>query len=475
MDLRESLYLYKETRVNLEPPSPAAVVNLRLPSSDGGRRVVTAKTNGSSTGSDNFAEEERAYRVKNLATSSSIFHRKYHGSPRSFLWRILDRGNILSIRAVDLCKDENAPDANLILHIHFPKPVRPSCVAFADPAQHDALCLFALDESFSLHHLVVRPDVFRKRAATDQGLAEASRPYLSPVFGFKVPHRLVAVSADEFVVTLQDGGIVAFRRDGHESPEWKESSHSPVSFVQGLRSILPFQGGPTVKHGGTTMEITAAASAVVTSMDLDDTAYLFTVCLDHRMRIWSLSRGEIAATGDILGLQRDAHDVGKWTVDPSQANLVRTAGLEEGTCLCITYSPVGAGAFKFWKVTALPGEKVGVEPYFEPDQPPLTPPTPSSSEVWTLADFGVSYSVHGGLIGLWILWKNNLVYRVTKLECSRDNIDRPGRATGSACSLTTRPRRPSHLGRGTRPIRPSGGSNSCSSPADSPRRRSRRH
>jgi len=215
MDLRESLYLYKETRVNLEPPSPSSIVNVRLPASNGGRRVITAKSKGN--GSDNFAEEERAYRVKNLATSSSIFHRKHHDSPRSFLWRVLERGEVLSIRAVDLCRHEKAPEANLILHIHFPKPIRPSCVAFADPEGHDALCIFALDESFHLNYLLLRPDVFRKRSATEQGLGEAFKPYLSPVFSFKVPHRLVAVGSDEFVVTLQDGGIVSFRRDkSHE-------------------------------------------------------------------------------------------------------------------------------------------------------------------------------------------------------------------------------------------------------------------
>ncbi len=168
------------------------------------------------------------------------------------------------------------------------------------------------------------------------------------------------------------------------------------------------------------MEITAAASAVATSIDLDDTAFLFTVCLDHRLRIWNLAKGEIAASGDILGRQRDAQDVGKWTIDPSQANLVRVVGLSQGVCLCVTFSPVGAGEFKFWKVTALPDGKINIEPYLEARQP-LTPPTPSS-DVWTLADFGVSHAGHKG-ISLWILWKNNLVYRVMTLGCAPENID----------------------------------------------------
>jgi len=170
------------------------------------------------------------------------------------------------------------------------------------------------------------------------------------------------------------------------------------------------------------MEITAAASAAVTSADFDDKPYLFTVCLDHRMRIWNLERGEISATGDILGLDRDPQEVGKWTIDPSQGNLVRILPLEEGVCLCVTFSPVGAGTFMFWRVAARGDGKVDVAPYFD-SEGPLTPPSPSSSDVWTLADFGLSHTGRRA-ISIWVLWKNNLIYRVTKLECSHEDIDR---------------------------------------------------
>jgi nuclear pore complex protein Nup160 len=417
MDLREPWYLYKETRVSLEPSSPATIVTIKLPTTGSQRRgFITSKSNG-----DSFAEEERAYRVKNLATTSSIYHRKHHSSPRSFLWRVLERGDVLSIRAVDVCKEEKAPDANLILQIHFPRPLRPNCIAFADPENHDALCVFALDEASNLNYLALRPDVFRKRSATEQGLGEAFRPYLSSSFSFKTPHRLIALNADEFVVTLIDGGIIAFRREKHnDTLTWKESLHNPVSFVQGLRSFLPFQGSQTVKYAGTNMEITAAASAAITTLDMNDTPYLLTVCLDHRMRIWNLTNGMIVAANDILGLQRDAHEIGKWTIDPSQGNLVRILRLEQGSCLCVTFSPVGAGAFRFWKVSAQ-GGNVAVEPYFEP-QHALIPPPPST-DVWILADFGISRTERND-ISLWILWKNNFVYRVTKLDCRADTIDR---------------------------------------------------
>ncbi|EFX03513.1 hypothetical protein CMQ_441 [Grosmannia clavigera kw1407] len=437
MGSRELFYNYKETRVSLEP-TPATVVNATVPAVSGGRRISGRTGHGGGSGSgrggilggsssnssfagDNYTEEERAYRAKSLATESSIFHRKHHDSPRSFLWRVLERGHVLSIRAIDIGKpDAGALDAPLTLYLHFPKPIRPGCVALADPPQHDALTVFVLDESFHLHHLQLRPDVFRKRSFSEADLGEAWRPYLSATFNFKQPRRLVAVSANEFVVALNDGGLISFRRDhARESSSWNESFHSPVGLMQGLRSILPFQGGPTIKYEGSSLEITAAASAVVTCMGLDVT-FMFSVCLDHRLRVWNVGRGEVCYTGDVLGLRRDPHETGRWTVDPSQTNLIRVVDVGKGLCICVTYSPVGAGAFKIWRAKATDDGKVTMEP-FAGAESPLVPPTPTSSDVWTLADFVVSQPDQSSM-SLWVLWKNNLIYRAMKLECLSENL-----------------------------------------------------
>ncbi|CAK7214419.1 hypothetical protein SCUCBS95973_002140 [Sporothrix curviconia] len=520
MSSRELFYAYKETRVSLEPASPATVVHAQVPAANGGsgRRLTGRLVGGSgastssitrsighsnlssssvtslagSGDSNTFTEEERFFRAKNLASESGIFHRRHHDAPRSFLWRVLEGGHVLSIRAVDVAKhQQDGPglsalaaassasqaslDAPLTLYLHFSKPVRPGCIALADPPQHDALVVFVLDESFYLHHLQLRPDVFRKRAfANEADLGEAWQPYLSATFNFKQPRRLVAVSANELVAALHDGGLIIFRRDprhhdhdaasspsSSSSPSslsWKESFHSPVGLIQGLRSILPFQGGPTVKYEGTNLEITAAASAVTSTLVLgSDTAaargggsasFFFSICLDHRLRVWNVERGEICYTGDILGLAREPHELGKWTIDPSQTNLLRVVNLanQPGTAIVVTYSPVGAGAFKFWTATTSAaldsngnpvsvgsgagGARVEVLPLDSAPEP-LLPPTPSAADVWTLADFAVSHTAPRKL-SLWMLWKNNLIYRVMTMEADIDSVasDWQGNWTG---------------------------------------------
>lgn len=217
MDAREPLYLHRETRLNLEPSSSASIVRVCLPSVASHRRSSLRKTNGS----DHFAEEERAYRSTNLSTSSSIFYRKHHTSPRCFLWRVLEDDSVLSIRVVDVCRQQKSPDANIVLNLRFPAAIRPSCIAFSDPEEHDALSVFVIDQSNLLYTLTLRPDAFCKRSALEGGLGEACKIHLSSAFSFKHPHRLVAVTSDQLLVTLHDGGIIKLDRNKtYEGESW---------------------------------------------------------------------------------------------------------------------------------------------------------------------------------------------------------------------------------------------------------------
>lgn len=422
---------FKETRVNLEPASPASVVHIRLPSPSNSksrdRRLKAAKK---------YGEEESTYRSKNLATAASIYHRKHHDSPRTFLWRVLEDDYVLSIRAADVCKKANADDANLILHLRFPNPVRTSCIALADPAEHDALNLFVLDHTNYLYTITLRPDHFRKRSATENGLGDACKPHLAGSFSFKHPHRLIAVSAYHVIVTFHDGGIIRFDRNkSHDgTPQsfdqprtqsdkipttgsgqlWRETNFSAQGWAQGLRNLVPFpfQGGQTVKHGKANMELTAATAVASDSLGVEDANFLFTICLDHRLRIWNVRSGAILYTGDMLGVERPPQELGKWIIDPTRNNLVRIVGQVEGRRTLVTYSPV-ANEFKFWKVEANDDSTIFVHDMFP--EHTMTPPAPSSGDVWTMADFGVAQPT-GSAIHLWVLWKNNLTYRAQKVE-----------------------------------------------------------
>lgn len=74
---------------------------------------------------------------------------------------------------------------------------------------------------------------------------------------------------------------------------WKESFFNVQGWAQNLRSLLPFQGKHTIKHGKINMEYSSATSIQVTSLGLDDGLFAITICLDHRMRIWNIDDGQI--------------------------------------------------------------------------------------------------------------------------------------------------------------------------------------
>jgi len=213
---RDARYLFKETRLNLEPSSTAAVVNIKVatPTAQQSRTTSRRLANGDA----HATEEELSFRHRNLATASSIFHRRWHDSPRSFLWRLLEEDTVLSVRVVDAGKPEKAADAPLILNLRFTVPLRPACLALADSPEHDALYVFAMDQDNYLHSLTLRPDAFRKRSAVDSAGPDLCRSYSpSQINNFKHPHRLVAADADHVVVTLHDGGIIRMDRNkGHD-------------------------------------------------------------------------------------------------------------------------------------------------------------------------------------------------------------------------------------------------------------------
>lgn len=221
----ETQYLFKETRLTLEPPSSSSVVTVRVPSSSSSRSFGR-KQNG-----DTSVEDETTFRHRNLATASSIYHRKHHDSPRSFLWRILEDGTLLSIRSVDVCNKDANSEAPKILHFRFTTPIQPGCVTLADAEEHDSLSVFVLDQSYQLFTFTLRPDLFRKRTAVDASLPDIGKSFAPTGLGFKHPHRLVAVSTKTLLLTVNDGGII--RLDKNRTDQGLSDTSQTLVFSPG--------------------------------------------------------------------------------------------------------------------------------------------------------------------------------------------------------------------------------------------------
>jgi nuclear pore complex protein Nup160 len=213
METANPFYAYKETRLDLDPTTQGSIIAIRLPAHGSTSHSSRASQKRPHIAEPSIAQDERTFRERHLATAASIYYRIHHKSPRSFLWRILEDGKVLSIRAVDVSKQANTADASLTLHLRFPEAVMPGCIAFSDSKEHDVLSVFVLTESKLLYTLSLRPDYFRRPASTEDNVADWCKSYSSSVFSFKQPHRMVTLSADELFVALQDGSLLKLERN----------------------------------------------------------------------------------------------------------------------------------------------------------------------------------------------------------------------------------------------------------------------
>lgn len=183
---------------------------------------------------------------------------------------------------------------------------------------------------------------------------------------------------------------------------------------QTIRSLIPYTGSNAIRYENQTVELSTATSIASPAVNLDNMDYVFTVSVDHQLRIWNLASGKIDYIGDILNQKLDPSEQAKKVIDPSQSQLVRVLSTNDESALCVTYSPLGAGEFKFWGVRPSGDAPLKVIDHFPHIK--LVPQAPSS-EIWTLADFSVVRDeADPDIMSLLALWKNNVTYRLLRLD-----------------------------------------------------------
>ncbi|KZF22285.1 hypothetical protein L228DRAFT_230660 [Xylona heveae TC161] len=418
MAKQEPFYLYKETRLNLEPASLKSIAAIRLPAHGVSNQAARGSTRRAPV-SLTPIEDENAFSRRVLASSASAYWRKDSQShPRGYLWRVLDESKTLEIQTADLTRSEKTKHiANGVLRLSFPNAIRPGCVAMADLEGHELVSLFALTTSNDLYTLTLRPEFFRHSSAVlDSNVGDWCKTFLPSSFSFRYPHRLVAKSPHELLVSLHDGGLLTFvRRPGDDGSSWRETFFTEGGWGSSLRSLIPWKGHNTVRFGNVDLEQTTA-----TSMSFSpDKTRVFTICLNHTLKLWNLSTGEVEAVKDLLNEERQPQDIPKYLIDPAHTQLLQVfnaEGAREGDLYYVmTYSPYEPGHFKFWAIRETDEDHLAVEDLFPGAT--FTPPEPYSdqSEIWSLSYFRLKSTGTKKGLELWIVWSNNLTYRVQRL------------------------------------------------------------
>ncbi|KAF2855970.1 hypothetical protein T440DRAFT_94300 [Plenodomus tracheiphilus IPT5] len=381
--------LYREARLNVEPAFPNSTIAFTLPSSalstfgahpTAKRTVVT----------EQYADQdEDAFTRRHLATSGSMVFRQHHQYPRGFLWRVLDNRKMLEIQAIDLAHDSSDKiEANLTLLLQFPSPLRPFCIAFAEPTDRDALTVFAITTANELYTITLHRDFFINPAASELDIEHWCKRSEPALFSGRIPFRLVAVNIEELLTTLDDGAICRLCWD-RTNTSWDGSRYQQSNWS--VRGLLSWKAQPTVRFENADLAISAAAAIALSP----DKQHIFSVCLDHTLRAWNVASGQPGAHIDILGVEDRAleSNTHSYVISPTQSQLMtvhEVAGdvINGAAYHVVTYSPK-QHQFKFWGVRDADDLQAGL--YDAAAGAELIPPIDElmDTTVWTLEEFHV--------------------------------------------------------------------------------------
>ncbi|KAF2274521.1 uncharacterized protein EI97DRAFT_468704 [Westerdykella ornata] len=413
--------LYREARLNVEPTYPGSTIAFTLPYGVVGTFDTAVEPKRTVLPEDHTDKDEDGFAKRNLACDGSIFFRRHHEYPRSFLWRLLNNRKILEVQSVDLDHDVNHDvEANLTLLLHFPTPVRPFCLAIAEPEEHDALTVFAITTRNDLYTITLHRDFFSRPAASELEIAEWCKRSAPSLFSNRIPYRLVATSSTELLVTLDDGGIVRLVKRSCGDGSWEESLYKETSWS--VKNLLKWKGEQTVRFDNGDLDLSAAAA-----VDLSpDRNHILSVCLNHRLRAWNVASGKPGISTDLLGEPDHPNEKGaSYIIDPSQSTHMAVlnvpGGVDGALYHVVTYSSK-QHQFKFWGVRDADTPDQGifdVKPEVE-----LIPPVDElmDTTAWTLSEFVINPGPSGWRgTELWIRVRSGPSTRVFALKFNLNN------------------------------------------------------
>lgn len=383
--------LYKEARLNIEPAFPGSTIAITLPAKD--TSTFGSRTNAKRTviNEQSRFQDEDAFAKRHLASDGSMFFRRHHDYPRSFLWRMLDSRKTLEIQSVDLDQDSNHKlEANLTILLHFAAPIRPFCIAFAEPEDRDALTVFAITSANELYTITLHRDFFIKTAASEQEIGDWCKRSVLTQFMLRIPYRLVASSNNELLVSLDNGGILHLTRNNKDDTAWIETLYHETSWTGSVRGLLTWKREQKVHFDDTDLDVSTAAAVALSP----DRKHILSACLNHKLRAWNITSGKPGVQTDLLGQPDRANDKATpYFIGPSQSTLMTVVnipgGVDGANYHLVTYSPK-QHQFKFWGVRDADDAEYGI--YDAQSEVDFIPPVDElmDTTVWTLEEFFIN-------------------------------------------------------------------------------------
>ncbi|OCT52313.1 hypothetical protein CLCR_07914 [Cladophialophora carrionii] len=413
------LYLYTETAFQVIPATTASVVNLQIPRANGSydKSKFSSKKPGDSKA---FTKDERTYSSHILASQSSIYFRESKSYPRTFYWKVVDNGKVLEVQCADFARSEgDTKEAYLTLRFEFQDQIAPCGVTFADLDNGDEIHAFVCTLKNEIFNLCIPTNAFRyARILQDENLSQWCQSMESSTLSIDTVHRIYASSPLDVFISFASGRIQRLRREAVQE-DWVQTNYDDRSWGASIRGLVG-RGVHMVEYGSTQLDPrTAQAMALSRNEDGD---LLFTVCLNHTLRIWDLEHGKILATKDLLGLARDAHD--RMHLNPAENALIQLFKEKPSQKYptVLTFSFRKGGQFKFWDINESSTNPLSIDDKYPTVT--LSPPDPdeTGNTVWSMIGFKLEPGAEFKSAQLWVLWRNHNYHQLYNCQLDFGSI-----------------------------------------------------
>ncbi|KAK7893722.1 hypothetical protein LTR67_006423 [Exophiala xenobiotica] len=396
------LNLYTETAFEVTPATPASTIDLQIPRKNGSYD----KSKFSSNRSNNpkaFTKDEQSFSAHHLASQSSIYFRQHKSYPRTFHWSVVNNGRTLQIQCADLARSESdLEEAYYTLKCDFQDEILPRGVTFADLETGDEIHAFICTNKNELFNFRLPTAAFRNpNILRNDSISQWCKPLDSSSLDLNIVHHIWANSPLEVFLSFTSGRVQRSTRRFIEG-QWKHDIYDDKSWGASIRGIVSRRGLQTIEYGSASLD-PRTAHAMVTS---PDGKFLFTVCLNHSLRVWNLLDGRVVATRDLLDAARDPND--RTHLNPAEDASIQIFKLPlQRYPVVLTYTPQDGGQFKFWDLKGGSTEALVVEDKYPGQRLSAPDPDPSGNTIWTMIGFKLDPGTDFKPAQLWVLWRNH--------------------------------------------------------------------
>ena len=421
------LNLYTETAFQPAPANQSSVLNFDIPRNNG----TYDKSKHSSRGDVCHTKNEQDYSAHYLASAADVYFRQNQIAPRCILWRVVESKSVLELQPADVTRSEtDVKEAHLTLRFHFQDPLLLGCLAITDTTAHQDIHVFACTSKNEISHLRIPPAAFRQKGTLSSDIGQWASAVEISSLAIHTVYRIYAHTPYELFIAYTSGMVQRVRRKA-EGNNWEPENYDDSSWKASFGRMIGRGALRSIEYGSAQIDTRAAQAMIVAA----DSTYLYTLCLNHHLRVWNLSNGRLAAAKDLLDQDRDSQDrVLLNPADQGHLQLVRASHMKYS--ILVTFSPHNSGQFKFWDVKGGMTEPLSLEDKYPSLKLSPPDPDPSGSTVWSLTGFYMSPGDLSSPAEIWVLWRNNNFHHLYSLAFEFDNIERSWANDWIACSTT---------------------------------------